>query len=381
MDDVTQHVREALGETVYDERPAPVLAPPQDDSPTISVLVTDPVHCTARHRHHEFQATVASLMCGLVGRVPGGMFVDTFTHGQVPPARRDEEEREPSWTFREEITDEHKQSALFLALVGWMSIVKVVDDTKGNYLYVEKRWKAAITGLGLTDRVCNTNKKAVIECASNAMNKSRDIKNKFIKMFLTMNIEGSLPTDSARAAMISQIKMVWEFSGMCSYRLMDAIIFIDSPVLGIETVAKEACAFRKVYSKLQDQMGTQFPYAGVLGLIPPDMSISHFPNLYLVAISHAKSTGGMTNFQVSTNVKASVPIKVLSKAVKGMTNTTIVSDASVRALAELNLVSAEGRELQRKAKALLVKKRRQDSDTEEEDEDDGEVAGPSKRRR
>lgn len=262
-----------------------------------------------------------------------------------------------------------------------MSIVKVVDDTKGNYIYVEKRWKAAITGLGLTDRVCNTNKKGIIEGVSNAMNKSRDIKTRFIKMFLSMNIEGSLPTDPARAAMISQIKMVWEYSGMCSYRLMDAIIFVDSPVLGIETVAKEACAFRKIYSQLQEQTGTQFPYAGVLGLIPADMSISHFPNLYLVAVSHAKSTGGMTNLQISTNVQASVPIKVLSKAVKGMTNTTIVSDASVRALVELGLVSAEGRELQRKAKALLAKKRRQESDTEDDDDDDTEVAGPSKRRR
>lgn len=381
MEDVTPAVRETLGVIDYDARAAPALSTPQDDSPMVEALITDPIHCTARHTHHDFQAAVASAMCGLVGRVPADMFQTTFSHHPTPPERAHELERKEDWIFKEVITEEHKQSAIFLALAGWMSIVKVVDELKGNYVYVEKRWKAAVTGLGLTDRVCNTNKKDIIVGVSGVMNRSREVKSRFIKMFISMNIEGSLPTDTVRAAMISQIKMVWEFSGMCSYRLMDDIIFIDSPILGIETVAKEACAFRRIYRQLQERMGTQFPYSGVLGLVPADMSISHFPNLYLVAISHAKGTGGMANFQISTNVKASVPIKVLSKAVKGMTDTTIVSDTSVRDLAELGLVSAEGRELQRKARALLAKKRRKDSDTEDDDDEDNEVAGPSKRRR
>lgn len=156
---------------------------------------------------------------------------------------------------------------------------------------------------------------------------------------------------------------------------MDQMLFTDSPVLGIETIAREACAFRKHYAALQHRMGIHFPYAGVLGLVPADMSISKFPNLYLVAISHAKSTGSLANFQLSTNVKASVPVKILSRAVKGMTNTTVVSDSSVRDLAELALVSAEGRELQRRARSMLAKRKRRDTDSEEDDDETTDPAG------
>lgn len=99
MEDVTPKVREALGETHYDDRPAPVLAPPQDDTPTLEALVTDPIHCTARHTHHEFQVIVASLMCGLVGRVPADMFVGTFTHDPPQLDRAHEVDRKEDWTF------------------------------------------------------------------------------------------------------------------------------------------------------------------------------------------------------------------------------------------------------------------------------------------
>lgn len=279
------------------------------------------------------------------------------------------------------MTEEHKQSAIFLAMAGWMTLVKVVDELKGNYVYIEKRWKAAITGLGLTDKVCHVNKKDIITAVSESMNKSREVKSRFIRMFIALDITGDLPIDPVRAAIIAQVKMVWEFNGMCSYRLMDQMIFVDSPVLGIETVAKEACAFKRQYTALQARMGSQFPYAGVLGLVPVEMSISRYPNLYLVAISHAKATGGMVNFQLSTNVKASVPVKILSRAVKGMSDTTVVSNTSVRELSELGLVSAEGRELQMRARALLSRKRRKDSDSEDDEGETTDQAGHSKRRR
>lgn len=238
-----------------------------------------------------------------------------------------------------------------------------------------------MTGLGLTDKVCHVNKKDIITAVSEAMNKSREVKSRFVRMFITLDISGDLPVDPVRAAMIAQIKMVWEFNGMCSYKLLNQMIFVDSPVLGIETVAKEACAFKRQYTALQARMGAQFPYAGVLGLVPVEMSISRYPNLYLVAISHAKATGGMTNFQLSTNVQASVPVKILSRAVKGMSDTTVVSNESVRELAELGLVSAEGRELQRKARVLLSRKRRKDSDSEDDEGDNTDQAGQNKRRR
>lgn len=316
-----------------------------------------------------------------VGRVPEGTFTGTFTHHPTPAGRSADVQRKDDWIYKETITEEHKQSAIFLAMAGWMVLVKVVDELKGNYVYIEKRWKAAITGLSLTDKVCNVSKKEVIAAVSESMNKSREVNSKFIRMFIATDIAGELPIDPVRAAMITQVKMVWEFHGMCSYRLMDQMIFIDSPVLGIETVAREACAFKRQYSALKERMGDQFPYAGVLGMVPIEMSISRYPNLYLVAISHAKATGGMANFQLSTNVKASVPVKILSRAVKGMSDTTVVSNNSVRELAELGLVSAEGRELQRRARVLLSRKRRKDSDSEEEEDEDTDQAGPSKRRR
>lgn len=97
-----------------------------------------------------------------------------------------------------------------------------------------------MTGLGLTDKVCTGSKKDILLAVSESMNKSRDVKSKFIKMFISLDSRGDLPVDSVRAAVISQIKMVWEYHGMCSYRLMDEMIFTDSPVLGIETIAREA---------------------------------------------------------------------------------------------------------------------------------------------
>lgn len=233
----------------------------------------------------------------------------------------------------------------------------------------------------MNDKVCNVSKKDLLSSVSEAMNKSREVKSKFIKMFISLESNGDLPIDPVRAAVIAQIKMVWEFHGMCSYRLMDQMIFTDSPVLGIETIAREACTFRKHYSALQAKMGVHFPYAGVLGLVPADISISKFPNLYLVAISHAKSTGSLANFQLSTNVKASVPVKILSKAVKGMTNTTVVSDGAIRDLAALGLVYAEGREVRRRARSMLTKRKRRDSDSEEEEEEATDQAGPRGKKR
>lgn len=258
---------------------------------------------------------------------------------------------------------------------------KLVDDTKNNYVYVEKRWKAAVTGLGLTDKICTVSKKDLLLSISDAVNKSRDVKSKFVRMFIALESNGDLPIDPIRAAVLSQVKMVWEYHGMCSYRLMDQMIFTDSPVLGIEAIAREACSFRRHYAGLKDKMGIDFPYTGVLGLVPADINISKYPNLYLVSISHAKSTGSLANFQLSTNVKASVPVKVLAKAVKGMTDTTVVSEGAIRELAALGLVTAEGRELQRRARGLLTKRRRRDTDSEDDEDDATDQAGLSRKRR
>lgn len=270
---------------------------------------------------------------------------------------------------------------MFIAMAGWMAIVKMVDDSKNNYVYIEKRWKAAVTGLGLTDKICNTSKKDLLLAISDAVNKSREVKRKFIRTFISLESNGDLQLDPVRAAILGQVKMVWEYHGMCSYRLMDQIIFPDSPVLGIEAIAREACSFRKHYSSLQNKMGIHFPYTGVLGLVPADLNISKYPNLYLVSISHAKSTGSLANFQQSTNLKASVPVKVLAKAVKGMTDTTIVSEGALRELSALGLVTAEGRELQRRARGLLTLRRRRETDSEDEEDAETDQAGPSRKRR
>lgn len=380
MEDMTEAVREALQGVTYGDRNVPHLDSPKDDSPHVTTLITDPAHCTARHTHHDFQSVVASAMCGLVGQVPDGMFLGTFTHLPTPvgaPAG----ERDETWIYREELDDQHKQGALFLAMAGWMTLAKMVDELKNNYIYVEKRWRAAVTGLGLTDKVCHTSKKDLLLSISEEMNKSREVKSKFIKMFIALESSGDLPLDTVRAAIISQIKMVWEFHGLCSYRLMDQMIFVDSPILGIETIAREACAFKEHYDSLQNKMGVHFPYAGVLRLVPADISISKYPNLYLVAISHAKSTGSLTNFRLSTNVKASVPVKVLSKAVRGMSNTTVVSEGSLRDLAAMGLVTTDGKELKRRARIMISRRRQKETDSEDESDDATDQAGPSKRRR
>lgn len=80
---------------------------PSVNQNTISVLIKDPVHYVARYMHHDFQNVVASYMCGLL-----------LTSAE---ARRIE-----AWVFKEDITDEHKPGALFIAMTGWMVIVKPV---------------------------------------------------------------------------------------------------------------------------------------------------------------------------------------------------------------------------------------------------------------
>lgn len=380
MAGMTDAVREALRGVTYEKRNVPTMESPQDDSPTIETLITDPVHCTARHVHHDFQSVVASAMCGLVGHVPTETFERSFTHLELPIGTPDRD-RDEDWYFREELNDQHIQGVFFLAMAGWMVMVKPIDDLKGNYVYIEKRWKAAVTGLGLTDRVCTENKKEVLNSVSEAMNRSRTVKEKFIRMFISLENSGELPVEAVRAAVISQIKMVWEYHGMCSYRLMDDMIFIDSPILGIETIAREACAFKRHYDALKTKMGVHFPYSSVLGMIPADINIGKYPNLYLVAISHAKSTGSLSNFQLSTNVKASVPVKILSRAVKGMSNTTVVSEGAMADLVALGLVSTDGKELRRRARGMLAEHKHRGSESEGDDDEDIDCAGPSSRKK
>lgn len=192
MAGMTDAVREALQGVAYERRGAPVLASPQDDSPLIETLITDPVHCTARHEHHSFQSVVASAMCGLVGHVPTETFDGVFSHVQLPLGTPDGP-RDVNWYYKEELTDRHTQGVFFLAMAGWMVMVKPIDDLKGNYVYIEKRWKAAMTGLGLTDRVCDENKKDILNAVSEAMNRSRVVKEKFIRMFIRLETLDEFP--------------------------------------------------------------------------------------------------------------------------------------------------------------------------------------------
>lgn len=127
MEDMTEAVREALQGVSYGDRNVPRLDTPQDDSPTISTLITDPVHCTTRHVHHDFQAIVASTMCGLVGHVPDNTFLATFTHPPMPIGSP-EGERGEDWIYQEDLNDQHKQGAIFIAMAGWMTMIKMIDE-------------------------------------------------------------------------------------------------------------------------------------------------------------------------------------------------------------------------------------------------------------
>lgn len=184
MGDMTDAVREALGGVAYGNIQAPTLYDPQEDSSTVAALVTDPVHCTARHRHHDFQSVVLSAMCGLVGQVPDHTFVETFSHQNRPGNLSRDAPRDQGWVYKEDTTDEHRQAAMFLAMSGWMCLVKPVEDTKNNYVYVEKRWKAAMTGRGITDKVCHVSKREILLAISESVSKSRVVRNRFIRTFI-----------------------------------------------------------------------------------------------------------------------------------------------------------------------------------------------------
>lgn len=81
----------------YRDDNVPLLDTPQDDTPTVSTLITEPVHCTARHVHHDFQSVVASSMCGLVGYVPEDTFLTTFNHMPRPIGHPTDIERKEDW--------------------------------------------------------------------------------------------------------------------------------------------------------------------------------------------------------------------------------------------------------------------------------------------
>lgn len=129
---MTDAVREAIGGVTYGGSEAPLLDTPQDDSPTIETLLTDPEHCTARHLHRDFQSVVTSMMCGLIGQVPDNTFRGTFTHLHKPPNIPSEAPRGEDWRYKETIEETHKQGAMFMAMAGWMSMVIIVEDAKNN---------------------------------------------------------------------------------------------------------------------------------------------------------------------------------------------------------------------------------------------------------
>lgn len=113
-----------------------------------------------------------------------------------------------AWVFKEDITNEHKQGALFIAVTGWMVIVKPVEYLKNNYVYIEKRWKAALTGLGLTDLVCTTSKKDLLLYISETMKRSRGIRDTFMRIFILAEARQQLPTVTIISGLIAQIKLV-----------------------------------------------------------------------------------------------------------------------------------------------------------------------------
>lgn len=113
-----------------------------------------------------------------------------------------------AWVFKKDITNEHKQGALFIAITGWMVIVKPVEDLKNNYVYIEKRWKAALTGLGLTDLVCTTSKKDLLLYISETMKRSKGIRDIFMGTFILAEARQQLPTETIISGLIARIKLV-----------------------------------------------------------------------------------------------------------------------------------------------------------------------------
>lgn len=145
------------------------------DQNTISVLITDLVHYVARYMHHDFLKRGCLLHVWSVRRTSA------------------EAGRIEAWVFKEDITDEHKQGALFIAMTGWMVIVKPVEDLKNNYVYIEKRWKAALIGLGLTDLICTTSKKDLLLYISETMNRSRGIRDISMRTFILARQDSNCP--------------------------------------------------------------------------------------------------------------------------------------------------------------------------------------------
>lgn len=111
----------------------------------------------------------------------------------------------------------------------------------------ERRWTAALTGLGLTDLVYTTSKKDLLLYISETMNRSRGIRDIFMRTFILAEARQQLAMKTIISGLIAQIKLVWEFYEMCSYQFMSGIIFKDYPVLGIEVIAREAAQFKIHY--------------------------------------------------------------------------------------------------------------------------------------
>lgn len=257
------------------------------------------------------------------------------------------------------------QEILAITLASLMTLAKPV--TAQNSAAFSKRWKAALASQSLTDLIPSTSWAGIIGVASvfhTIVSGKPDLRLEIVDRLLALKKLG------AEGAILSQVKLVWEFSSLKAVQYMDLFIKSHCRAMEIPAVLDQAVDLHEKWesAKREDPL---LPYSRVRDPgCHPNLNQAHYPDLYYAAITYAKLNKLVgDNFQMSTS-HTSTHAMLIEKYIKRM------------AVAELGELSEEAR-----AKLSLLgypvtsnTKRRTRVEYSDEEEDDTPPA-PRRRRR
>lgn len=247
----------------------------------------DVYHCCAfTHSHLPAYDVGMSSVCSFIKTKPNGFFTDDFTHDPAPEGVRRDVAPAPGVRvpeYKEDINDEGIQITLFSAMSSLMLIVKPMIKDKANEPYLFSRWGAMLAKLGLPDLIKGAAKDAVemqISAFSNVC-PMYPKRNHMMKKFIIREITENMASHTLTAkALLEQVKMVWEHHGMQSLRLMYDLVKDGNDALCAATLAEEGIRLITGYRNLSADLASMAPYAGILNMVPPSLTVANFPNLY-----------------------------------------------------------------------------------------------------
>lgn len=142
-------------------------------------------------------------------------------------------------------------------------------------------------------------------------------------------------------------------------------------ILSLVPVATEAVRLLRLTTTAEARYQNLYKYLGVLGMVPPDLANTNFPNLYNLLKFHCEGMKTMENFVYSSNITPTVPLPILKKAMKGTGSASLVSEEQFAQLQTVGLFQDRTYEdLVDTARVSLGRRRRRRIEESSEEEDD-----------